>query len=251
MSVDLKTGRHIPKDPTKFVFDEEVAPIFDNMAARSLPLYDHAYSIITDVCGSMAFKPGESVWDFGASTGRGLQAARDGIKEPLVEFVGVDISQPMIDVASKKCPWALFQKHDFESENPFPSEIANCKVMIWAWTLQFLQDPKLRIELLKQSYANLQPGGVLFLMEKWSHTGVNVTPTAALPSVFQTSYLRWRRDNAYTAHEIMSKSEALKNAMWPWSRQDGINALAEAGFETSKVFGLYQMFNFGGLAAFK
>ena len=252
MTVDLATGKHIPKDPNKFVFDEEVAPIFDNMAARSLPLYGYAYEVIREVCRSMDFKPGDSVWDFGVSTGRGLIAAREGVNEPLVEYHGVDISQPMIDVASRKCPWALFTKRDFLEPGGFPSElITSCKVAIWGWTLQFLEDPSLRIELLRQSYENLQPGGVLFLMEKWSHTGTGVENSGPLPGILQTAYLRWRRDNAYSAHEIMSKSGALKNSMWPWSRQDALNALEQAGFDPKRTFGLYQMFNFGGVAAFK
>ena len=252
MSVDIDSGKHIPKDPDKFVFDEEVAPIFDNMSVRSLPGYDHCYALMTSIMRDMEFKPNDQVWDFGVSTGKGLISCRDGIDEPLVDYWGCDVSEPMLKIARAKCPWGRFQSWDFETTPAMPfTDIRQMKVAIWGWTLQFLKNSQLRQLLLKKSYDLLEPGGVLFLMEKWSDTcGIDEAVTG-FPATMQREYLKFRRGNGYTAQEIVAKSSALKHSMWPWSRAEAFQALYRSGFEQNKVFGLYQMYNFGGLIAFK
>ncbi|WP_161906075.1 methyltransferase domain-containing protein [Paracoccus sp. MKU1] len=249
--MELETGRHIPKNPDRFVFDEEVAPIFDNMARRSLPLYEHVYDMVREVCRDVAVYPGDQVWDFGVSTGRGLRAVRAGFDEPLVDYWGCDISQPMLDIASERCPWARFRRVDFEGDGLPVADMRNVRVALWAWTLQFLPDYELRVRLLSETYDRMAPGGVLFLMEKWQHAGVQPVATSPVPPALQRAYMHFRRDNGYMADEIVAKSTALKGAMWPWSRAEAVNALVLAGFEVENITGLYQMFNFGGLVAVK
>lgn len=256
MTVDVSTGKHIPKNPDRFVFDEEVTPIFDNMAQRSLPLYNHVYDMVGEVCSEIAFRPGDSVWDFGVSTGRGLHAVRNAVREPLVEYHGVDVSQPMLDVTAENCPWVGdLHQIDMETDGLPLDRIENMKVALWCWTLQFMEDFGTRRKLLAQTYDALEPGGILVLAEKWSHTiDVHYSDVATGCTVHDAQnrlYMKFRRDNGYTAREILSKSHALRNSMWPWSRCHAVAALREAGFRHARIVPFYQQFTFGGIIAVK
>lgn len=245
MTVDVKTGLHIPANPNRFSFDAEVAAIFDNMAARSLPGYQHVYDRITEIVKRMDIAPYSQVWDFGVSTGAGLMSVRRGAKSAFLDYNGADISQPMLDQTAKKCPWAVLHHHDFEEGLPPAVEKGNVAVAIFGWTLQFLESVELRHRLLRETYEALKPGGILFVLEKWA-------PRAQpMGSVLDEAYYDWRRDNGYTLAEIKAKSTALTNAMWPWSREALGEALLRAGFRADAVTDLYRLYTFGGVAAIK
>lgn len=247
---------HFPANPEFFAFGADVAPIFDDMAQRSLPLYSHAYTQITAILRAIGLGEGDAVWDMGVSTGAGLLACRAAATSPYVAYHGVDVSGPMLDVAREKCPWADLIEFDFMG-GVLPDAVKKTrpKVIIWGWTLQFLPED-VRQEMLKASHEALAPDGVLFVMEKWRTTcewdaGWEEQPEACFPQVFQDQYINWRRDNGYSLAEITAKNRALASAMKVNSRYERVMSLIEAGFSRQRIYGLFQLFNFGGLVAQK
>lgn len=254
MSVDVAAGVHIPKNPNYFSFDEEVTAVFDNMAVRSLPGYEYVMATLTGIVARMGLGDGDSVWDMGVSTGRALIAARSGVVSPYVEYHGVDISEPMLRRCKEKCPWATLHHADLSDGSLPPAMLdrRGVKVVVFAWTLQFLPQ-HVREVLLKEVYRVLEPGGFLFVMEKWQHTCNSPNPPegTGIPQTLQERYIDWRRDNGYGLDEIRAKNKALSNAMVVDSRADRIRTLVNAGFGSDDIFGLFQLYNFGGLVAQK
>jgi tRNA (cmo5U34)-methyltransferase len=253
MSVEVKTGTHIPKNPLHFSFDEEVTQVFDDMALRSLPGYEYVFTQVSALIRQMNLGEGDEVWDLGVSTGRGLMAARAACDSPYVAFHGADVSEPMLAKCAQKCPWAELHHFDLNGRivPPEMRRSRNVKVVILAWTLQFLE-PDVRQDILTDVYSCLAPGSFLFIMEKWRDTCAAVEPAEnAVTSTLQTNYINWRRDNGYSLSEIVAKNRALANAMKVSSREETIAMLVKAGYSKSDIFGLFQLYNFGGLVAQK
>lgn len=234
---------HFPRKADRFEFDGEVAEIFDDMAARSLPAYHYVYNLISDWVARNDLPHYSQVWDFGTSTGKGLVAVQRGAKHPYIHYLGCDISEPMIGKASAKCAWAQISQHDLNAGLPPQLEVGNVSVAMFGWTLQFLEDVLLRQRLLKDAFDALAPGGVLFVMEKFRDEG----PFA---SIQQDAYISWRRDNGYSLEEIRAKTVALRGAMYPWRVEDLLTTMSLVdGIESAVT--LYRMFSFGGFAFVK
>ena len=231
---------HIPAKPDKFEFDADVAPIFDNMALRSLPGYEYVYRLITTYV-SRTFMPGYSqVWDFGTSTGAGLKAVQRGAQHPYLHYWGCDISDPMLDQAEAKSNWFELIQHDLTLGLPQQVQYGNVSIAMYGWTLQFLEDRELRKRLLKDTFNALVPGGTMFVMEKFVDDG-------PFGPMLQDNYIGWRRDNGYSLHEIKAKTQALRGAMFPWKISDLMAAMSEVN-EVESVTTLFRLYSFGGFA---
>jgi tRNA (cmo5U34)-methyltransferase len=235
---------HFPK--SNFAFDETVAPIFDSMAARSIPGYALAHQHITEYMSVADLTPFDAVWDFGCSTGAGLVAARKGAGQTPLRYIGVDPSQPMLDIVKERYPWVQTIQGELPRAEAFPwsdmQTFGSATACIFAYTLQFMPNPDDRRKMLQQAYAALQPGGMLFVFEKWKIDGI-------FEDIENQRYWKWRMDNGYTGHEIEHKTEALKGSMWPWRETDLTDALQAAGF--TRINQLYRQFMFGGYVAVK
>ncbi len=234
---------HFPRNAERFEFDAEVAEIFDDMAARSLPGYDYVYHRITDIVSRMSVPHYSQVWDFGTSTGMGLKAVQRGAKHPYVHYLGCDISDPMVKKAAG-LPWAKIITHDLTTG--LPADVASGKVAvaIFGWTLQFLENRVLRERLITEAYRALMPGGWLFVMEKFSDT-------TEFGDTMQDAYIAWRRDNGYSLEEIEAKSMALRGAMFPWHETSLLAAVQRASGGLADCRVLFRLFNFGGYAVQK
>lgn len=230
-------GRHFPADPNKFVFDASVAAIFDDMAERSIPGYGAYFDRITRILAQRRLPEWSQVWDMGVSTGAGLDAVHRAVFHPFVEFYGVDISVPMLTKASERAPYATMLEHDLEKGLPDQLEKGNVSVIMWSWTLQFLQHYGMRRDLLRQSAQALHPEGFIFIGEKFRN------PDPVIQQVNEDAYYTWRMANGYSGAEIKAKSKALANAMYPWLARE-LYDFAEAN--NLIITPLFQQFNFGG-----
>lgn len=234
-----EAGFHIPADPQKFSFDAEVAEIFDDMAKRSLPGYDYAYARIREYAATLDIPKYSQVWDFGVSTGKGLQSVQLGARHPFIHYMGCDISDPMIAKAKANCPWAEIEHHDLTYGLPSRCEKDKVAIAIFGWTLQFVTDRiGTRQWLIRQAYDRLMPGGLLFVMEKFD---IPLT----LGEGLNNAYYKWRRDNGYSLVEIEAKSVALQAAMHPWTHFQLEKTLD--GLKPSEWMWMYRLFNFGGV----
>ncbi len=233
----LTDGKHFPEGE-RFSFDAEVTSVFDDMAERSIPGYRHAHDAMASIIHDTEFEDGDQVWDFGCSTGNALKVIREAVDNPLVNYVGCDISRPMIDEAAKRHPWAEFLEIDLN--DGVPASMTHPKVVVLGWCLQFITDIPTRLDLLRQIRDVMDAGSMLFIFEKWD------MPCNRL----QHDYLYWRRfTKGYSPGEIIAKNRALDQIMTPWSKADLIRGLMNVGFTRGSVHDIYQIFNFGGVVA--
>lgn len=227
---------HYPKDPNKFVFDETVATLFDDMANRSIPGYESIHHMITNTVRKMDIPAYAQTWDFGCSLGRGLEAVRSGLRHSLVSLNGVDASESMLAGARKRLPEARLFTHDLTLGLPEQVKPGSVHVVIFGWVLQFIEDTEVRQRLLRQAYTALAPGGVMFLMEKYRLTG-------DAEEIAQDSYMAWRQRNGYTLDEIQAKNAALTNSMWPWTLAEAHGWLTGSS-DKADISLLFKQFNF-------
>jgi tRNA (cmo5U34)-methyltransferase len=232
----LADGKHFPSDPTKFVFDAEVTAVFDSMAVRSIPCYREVWGMVSRVLADTKLPPGSQVWDIGCSTGTGLMAAMTALDDPLLEYYGIDISQDMVAHAAKDLPMADIFAHDLKGGLPGGVEHGNVGLILCNWTLQFLDSRQLRRALIRDMYQALAPGGYMIICEKFR------LPDPKMELAAQRGYLWWRRNNGYSVEEIVAKTIALSNSMWPWSPEDLADAIPTDTWEW-----MYRLYNFGGV----
>lgn len=223
-----------------FEFNDKVAGVFDDMVSRSVPSYKEVHKIQLDVV-DYHFKPGDRIVDLGCSTGMSFQILDKYLEKHDVSFIGVDNSQPMLDKAAQKWEnserkpeWICSSLEDFA--------MPDSGIVLMNYTLQFLP-PKKRDQLLKNIYASLRPGGVLFLSEK-CHA---LDPKQE--SLWTDLYYDFKRRNGYSDLEISQKREALMESLRPWTVEENLSHLKAAGFE--HVFSIFQHFQFFSLVAIK
>ena len=120
--------------------------------------------------------------------------------------------------------------------------IGNASVAVLNFTLQFLEGPK-RLPLLTRIADGLLPGGVLLLSEKVRFGSAD---EQALQSRWHHDF---KRAQGYSELEIARKRDALENVMQTDTLEQHKERLHEAGF--SKVYQVFQAFNFASLIAFR
>lgn len=232
-------GRHFPANSQKFEFDAEVTEIFDSMALRAIPGYVEAHEWIKHILCACQYEPFSQVWDFGCSTGAAIKQAMLALNDPRLDYIGADISKPMIDKAAERNRHARFIQHDLNSGLPRSLLHGKVAVGIFAWTLQFLPDMSQRAQLLADVYDALLPEGKLFVFEKFQFLD------PAMQTAADRAYYWWRRSQGYGFDEIHAKSIALQNSMFPWQFEALESLIHE--FPGATLEWVYRHYQFGGV----
>lgn len=247
----------------KFCFDERVASVFDDMLARSIPYYKDNLSLCVDfITQYITQNPPQNaaqnslknasqnqstprIYDIGCSTGNTLLelASRLKANKTKAKLIGIDNSSAMIENATLKAK-AYGADICFVCADCNEVEYKKARCFITNYTLQFVR-PLKRVAFLKKIYDALESGGVLILSEKMT------SPNAALDAQMIEHYHRYKAKNGYTKTEISTKREALENVLVPYSLQENIALLCEAGFCINDIEVLFKWVNFGTIIAQK
>jgi tRNA (cmo5U34)-methyltransferase len=227
-----------------FVFDEQVAAVFDDMLERSVPLYSEVQRMAVELAVRF-LADGETVYDIGCSSGTTLA----GIAEALppgrkCRLVGIEPSGGMREQAAKKlAPASLVHSVEFW---PQPVEeydhLPDAQVIVMLYTLQFLR-PMARPRVMRALCHSLRPGGCLIFAEKILGSDPSLRRT------FIDLYHNYKSRNGYTATEITCKREALENVLIPFTDEENHAMLREAGFVRRER--LFQWYNFAAYIAVK
>lgn len=220
---------HYPTDRTKFVFDAEVAEIFPDMARRSIPLFYETHALHAGL--AMPWRYTEAavrILDVGASRGAFLKALDNLIPIAGDDVVAMDISKPMMDLLSQELPTVqaivgdITLAVDNKVMEPESVDILNC-----TYVLQFIPEA-LQVPLLREMATWVRPGGVMFLGQKFTVSG-------QVGEWLHDQYIEFRVANGYSLEEIIAKTEALKNSMWPMP--DGLlrHYMKSLGFEVTET----------------
>lgn len=211
-----------PPAEGSFRFDAAVAGAFDDMAARSIPLY----SELQQLCGAVAARvarPGGTIYDIGCSTGASLLAmARSA---PAADLIGLDASAEMLSICRRNIDAAgladrielrLQAAEKLEIERP--AALATCNYL-----LQFLPLAA-REALLSKIARSLAPGGLLIVSEKC------LPDDSALDTALEELYHGFKMRNGYSPREIEAKKAALKDVLIPLRLGENLALLRRAGF---------------------
>lgn len=225
-----------------FAFNERVAEVFDDMLSRSIP---HYRSVIDGMAQLLAalLPTGATIYDLGCSTGTTLLELCRCLPAKQFCYIGIDNAQAMLDKARMKS--VMFKKSNlltFRQGDITTSPLPDAAGILCNYTMQFLR-PVTRQAFVSRLYANLPPGGVLLLSEK------NIAHASKLNRAFISAYHEFKRGQGYSELEIAAKREALENVLVPFSLEENIAMLRQAGFKEIEVF--FKWFNFSSLVALK
>lgn len=230
---------------SRFVFDEGVAKVFDDMLDRSVPFYAEQQRMIGEIaryhCPARA-----NIFDVGCSTATTLINLHK-VLGARGRFVGYDNSKPMLERAQTKIANAGLQERvelrlvDLDDETT-EIDLEGAGIVIVCWTLQFVR-PLRRDRLIRLIHDSLLDGGVLVMTEKV------LARSAPMNQMFIDHYYEMKRRNGYSDTEISRKREALENVLVPYTIQENLDLLARNGFGACETF--FQWHNFAGFVGIK
>lgn len=227
-------------DLVDFIFDANVANVFDDMVRRSVP----GYQSMIEMINLMVKKYGQDnsqYYDLGSSTGATSIAL--GVNNPHKNnrIIAVDNSIEM----TKKCVKNLTNKiKNFEviCANIEDIVIQNASIVVLNLTLQFIK-PEQRQALVNNIYQGLNAGGVLILSEK-----IHFNDAKKQTKITQL-HLDFKRANGYSEMEISAKRQSIENVLITDDKQMHFNRFNTAGFVNN--FCYFQCLNFASFLAIK
>ena len=228
-----------------FEFNREVADVFDDMLARSVPFYPEQQSMIEQIARKV-YIPGTTVYDLGCSTGTTLSNMAKTLG-PEVRLIGYDYSQPMLEKAQRNIvkmglsSQIELRQADFNKDLS-TVELQNASIVTLCWTLQFIR-PLWRDNLIRWIYDGMAKGGALICMEKI------LTNSSDMNRYFIEFYYDYKSRNGYSKEEILRKREALENILVPYRTDENFELFKRNGFKTVET--CFQWFNFAGYLCMK
>ena len=226
-----------------FVFNEQVADVFDDMVVRSIP----GYETIVSTIGGFAkkyYRSNSNIYDLGCSLGGVTFEICKQLGESHFNLVAIDNSEAMIErlVEKKTKIGGLENSVKVLCEDINDTAIENASIVILNFTLQFLP-PKCRNQLIKRIYNALIPGGILVLSEKI------ILDDQSLNDLFIEMYHKFKESNGYSELEISQKRLALENILIPEPISIHKSRHVSTGFQSFEVW--FQYLNFASMISIK
>ncbi|ACM64005.1 TPA: carboxy-S-adenosyl-L-methionine synthase CmoA [Campylobacter lari] len=222
----------------QFEFDANVASVFDDMVARSVPFYAQNLKLITQLITHFA-PQNAKICDLGCSTASLLLALFEKRKD--LQLSGVDNAKAMLDIARNKTS-AFGARVDFYEQNLDEFSFFKNDVFVATYTMQFIRPPK-RQEIIDKIYQNLNDGGIFIMSEKILYEDVKISKKMI------EIYENYKQDQGYSKLEIATKREALENILIPYTQNENINMLKNSGFKI--IESVFKWVNFETFVAFK
>ena len=224
-----------------FSFNDQVAEVFDDMVNRSVPLYATAIDAVAQLLNQKQQKQ-LTVYDLGCSTGTTLLELSRRLHHESLHLIGIDNAPAMLTRARRKA--AMFSKTDalsFREDDLSTCSLEGADVILCNYTLQFTRPP-VRHRLVHRFFQALPKGGLLIISEK-------VLAGGPFNRRFIEIYHDFKRRQGYSELEISAKREALENVLVPFSVEENIDLLKQAGFSHVEIF--CKWFNFASIVALK
>ena len=223
----------------QFEFDENVASVFDDMLSRSVPFYKENLNLQIDILKDF-LETNDKIIDLGSSTGTFLIELAKKLNKNL-SLIGIDNSKAMIKRAKNKAS-AFGVDIEFIETDFLDFDLNNSKAIVANYTVQFIR-PLKREKLIKKIYNSLQKNGIFLMSEKL------ITENKKLNKTMIDIYYDYKKKMGYSEFEIAQKREALENVLIPYTMQENIEMLKNAGFKEVEV--IFKWNNFASFIAFK
>jgi tRNA (cmo5U34)-methyltransferase len=231
---------HKNTDLVDFVFDKQVAEVFDDMVKRSVPGYQ-ALIEMTGLIVKTYGRDNTNYYDLGASTGAISLAIGLNNVHKNNKIIAVDNAIEMV----RKCKTNLTKKlsnFDVVCSDINDIRFENASIVVLNLTLQFI-DMEKRQKLINNIYSGLVDGGVLVISEKIHFD------EAEKQQQINRLHLDFKRANGYSELEISQKRQAIENILITDSQRTHLNRLEVAGF--SETICHFQCLNFASFLAVK
>ncbi|RLA72266.1 MAG: carboxy-S-adenosyl-L-methionine synthase CmoA [Epsilonproteobacteria bacterium] len=223
----------------QFEFDAEIAAVFDDMLQRSVPFYSEAMKL-TERFAINHLKEGGRLYDLGCSTATLLlNIERTSIVK--AELIGLDNAPSMLEQARRKID-AFGSKVEVKEADIIDFSYESADVMISNYTLQFIRPP-VRETLVQKVSDALKERGRFIFSEKV------VTKDNQLNKELIDCYYDFKKEQGYSAYEIMQKREALENVLIPYTEAENIEMTRRCGFTHCEV--IFRWANFATFIAIK
>jgi tRNA (cmo5U34)-methyltransferase len=224
--------------PGEWRFDQDVSKAFDSHVRKSVPFYDEIQRMVIEL--SEYFVRDQSVvYDLGSSTGTTIQLLADAHagKED-VQFIGIDVSEFMINEARKKMTRANVQFHHKNIMDMDFSPAAN--FMTALFTLQFLTFADRR-KLLTQIKQGLIEGGAFLFVEKVC------AEHSSFEDIWMELYWDFKRRQGLTPEQIVEKANSIRGVLKPLTVEENRELLRQTGFSRVEIF--FKWYNWAGFLA--
>ena len=215
MSANIEADEAITTEASNWVFDEHVAPHFDEHVRKSVPEYDRVQELAVKFSDWFTH-PESTVLDFGAATGETMHRIKERHSKTL-NLIGYDNSQAMIAQAALKGVEVVFK--DLERFTDVPTFAYGVSL----YTLQFLR-PQARQQLVYRIANTIDPGGGFFVVEKV----LGSYPTTQ--DIIQQLYWDMKIANGLTHAQVINKAHALRGCMFPKTIAENEAEFRAAGF---------------------
>jgi len=223
----------------QFEFDEKVASVFDDMLNRSVPFYKQNLNLQIEILKNF-LDNNDKVVDLGSSTGTFLiELAKKSHKQ--LNLIGIDNSSAMIKRSIQKAQ-AFGVDIKFLEKDFLEVDFSKAKAIIANYTIQFIR-PLKREKLIQKIYNSLENEGIFLMSEKL------ITENKKLNKIMIDIYYNYKKSKGYSEFEIAQKREALENVLIPYTMQENIEMLKNAGFKDIEV--IFRWNNFATFIAFK
>lgn len=227
----------------RWVFDERVTEVFDDMLARSIPGFEDMRELTTELACYFASKhpQGSTIIDMGCSRGGSLLPIIDRLGARY-KYVGIEVSPPMRAAAEDALAgWinnGFAQVLDLDLRHDFPNR--STAVALSVFTIQFTPI-EYRQAILRRVFESLLPGGAIIVVEKI--LGSN----HATDHLLRDLYYGMKAEHGYTPEQINTKREALEGVLVPVTAKMNIELLEQAGFVNVEPY--WRSLNFAGWVA--
>lgn len=206
----------------QFEFDSSVASVFDDMIGRSVPFYGQTLELVSSLVSSFA-KDEDVVLDLGCSTANTLLKIYQKADVKL-ELIGLDNANAMLEIARQKA-LAYGAKLDLRFADMLECELPESNFIISNYTLQFIR-PLDRASFVQKIYNSLRKNGLCFISEKI------IYEDKKLDKQMIEMYKNFKKTQGYSEFEISQKREALENILVPYTEEENVKMLQNAGFKS-------------------
>ena len=226
----------------KFVFDQNVAGVFQDMIERSVPGYT-ALNQLLPIVADQFIQENSNVYDLGCSLGEASISIANSTASKNIKIYAVDNSPAMItNLENRLKELRLDIPIEVQHQDVTKVEIKKGSFVILNYTLQFIDRSK-RDSLINNIYTNLMDKGALLISEKICYEYQQEE------QIMQQLHENYKRQNDYSEMEISQKREALEDVLVRDTHDQHMERLANAGF--SKVSVLTKYLNFVSYLAIK
>lgn len=221
-------------------FDGTVVPVFDEHVKQSVPMYDEIHNLITDIAGWF-LEENTNVYDIGTSTGKVISCLNDKYINKIINYIGIDISEDMVN-GTKKHFKNDEHIHIFNQDVTDNFKFENASFITSVLTIQFISERK-RQNLVNEIYKGLNKGGGFILVEKV------IGNNPRFNEIWIDLYHELKLKNGLSEQHVFAKAKAIRGVMKPYTVNENMELLHNAGFKDTDVF--FKWNNFIGLVAIK